>query len=337
MEAQKPRSTSAPKKYKHILQELHSAMKYKEKEMPVALRIMQLFGLSKAVAYKKLRGDILFSVEELFRLADYYGIRLSELQSADWQMAETMPSDKIMVLPLVTSFRALRDNFKQIMLNISLLRNMQNFELVYVARDLPLFHNFKFRELGAFKSLVWINESHQKKYKLHQVPRATLDAGKELYDFYTELHITEIWSPQVLQNTLNHVRYYHQLNIIDTAEALVILDQIHQVVAGIKAQNLDRKNPQTGSTILATPFIMMANSALINYGKNEKYALIAASAIQSLAITDRELINAIETSVDFHKVHCTNLSDSSVLVVEEFFKLLFDEIERYRMLIAEPE
>lgn len=310
---------------------VHSALLAKmnetEQEMAVGSRLQNLLGVTKSVVYKKLRGEIAFSITELFIISSYYGFSVDSLTEKTLPKYQVKKGLDVELMPLVNSFETLTAYLQQANNQLGIFNQLPDFNMVYIARDLPLFYYFKYAELGALKALVWVHESYKKQWRIKDVPESLLRAGANLYDLYTRINCREIWNRETLTNTLAHVKYYYAIKTITKAEASRILWQLDALITDTKQSLIEgAKSGKATIDIIESPFIMMSNGAFLRFAE-ARLAMMAISTIQTIVVREAQLLDSLQASFDFQLRHGKSLTSSSVSEIEAFFDGLLARIE----------
>ena len=204
--------------------------------------IARLLNMSKDSAYRRLRGDTDFTFDEIGILSQKFNISLDNLLTID---------DKHVTF----SFRALdRENFsfedylQSILENLEFSSTIENKELIYAAKDLPLFHEFRFPELASFKIFFWLKTILQhsdyldKSFDFDAVPEKLITLGRRIWDQYMLLPSTEIWNEETINVTLKQMEYYFDSGIMDKTQTLRLCDVYTELVEHIQSEaELGRK------------------------------------------------------------------------------------------------
>jgi len=316
-------------KYKIFQRKLIAELNNNKLERPLGKILMELFDQSKSVVYKKLRCQAPFSLSEYLLILDHFNISTNTIEENPIKNGLD-----IELMPLVKSFETLTQYLTHAHAQLTIYRQLPEFKMWYVARDLPLFHYFKHKELGALKALVWVHESYKKKLKIKDVPQSLLEAGKKMYQLYTQLNCTEIWSEQTIDNTLNQVVYYYSLKMITDVDAEIILHQLKLLLKEEREALMEgNKNGEAQIDLILSPFIMMSNGAFMKFGK-VKSAMMAISTIQTIVVHDKSLLTSLETSFKYQLKHGKSLVNSSVADIEYFFDGLLSKVEKTEGLIV---
>ncbi len=183
-------------------------------EMATALNV------STDSAYRRIRGEKVLSLEEGYLLCQRYGFSMDALMN-----------------PLANSYvftgnfvKSESFNYKEYLTNIyQQVKYMNGFterQLIYLAKDIPLFHHFHSRELAAFKHYFWMrNILHHpdfatKKFRVNDFPDDFFEIGVKALECYNNLHTIEVWNIETINSTIRQVEYYHDTNVFTSEEEI---------------------------------------------------------------------------------------------------------------------
>ena len=205
-------------------------------------KIALLLDMSKDSAYRRLRGDIALTFDEIGILSQKFNISLDNLLEID---------DKHVTF----SYRSLdQENFSfedylnSILDNLELSKTADNKELIYAAKDLPIFHEFRFPELASFKIFFWLKTILQdsnyldKSFDFNAVPEKLITLGRRIWEKYMDLPSIEIWNEETIYITLKQMEFYFDSGIMDKAQTLQLCDVYTELIEHIQSEaELGRK------------------------------------------------------------------------------------------------
>jgi hypothetical protein len=179
-------------------------------------------------AYRRIRGEKSLSLEEVYRLCIHYKVSLDGILN--------LQTDAFLFTGNFVQSDTFR--FKDWLINVvQQVKYMNSFkenQLFYLAKDIPIFHHFHFREVAAFKYYFWMKnilnlpEFAAKKFRIDDYPNEYFELGKEALSWYNKINSTELWNIETLNSTIRQVEYYHESNAFSS------LDDIYAVYEGLE-------------------------------------------------------------------------------------------------------
>jgi hypothetical protein len=171
--------------------------------------------ISKDSAYRRIRGETILSLDEIKKLCEKFNLSLDAIigPSSEFASFRYRIIDKMHF--------SINDWLKTILENLTMLQASERGELLYFAKDLPVFYYFNSPLLSSFKIFFWMNSvlryDHDENLKFNpeQVPKEITALGKRIYDRYTSIRRTEIWSEETLNVTLRQIEFYYECGFLE--------------------------------------------------------------------------------------------------------------------------
>ena len=177
--------------------------------------LAEILMISKDSAYRRIRGETILSLDEIKKLCEKFNLSLDAIigPSSGFASFRYRIIDK-------THF-TINDWLTTILENLTMLHTSTHGELLYFAKDLPVFYYFNSPLLSSFKIFFWMNtvmrydQNQHLKFNPEQVPKEMTSLGKRIYDRYTSIRRTEIWSEETLNVTLRQIEFYYECGFLE--------------------------------------------------------------------------------------------------------------------------
>lgn len=197
--------------------------------------LSEVLRISRDSAYRRIRGETVLTLDEVKLLCNHYHISLDAL------LAPTSNT--------VTFHHRLigHDNFtfdhwlRSILDNLDMMRSFTQLELIYQAKDLPIFQYFNYPELTAFKIFFWNKSVLTRDYVDNNfrpdiVQKERMSIARRIYERYGALPSTEIWCEETANITLRQIEFHYECGFFDdTRIVATILDQFTEMLRTVKA------------------------------------------------------------------------------------------------------
>lgn len=310
-----------------------------KRELPVHLslvdEISELLGISNDSAYRRLRGEKPISFEELKKLCAHFHLSLDQFLH--------IGNDSI----VFHGKSADKENFDfetylaGILKLLQYMNSFKNRELLYLNKDVPIFHHFYYPELASFKYFFWMKtilhypEYARMPFSFDTLIEPLINVGNKIARAYTDLPSMEIWNIESINSTIRQIEYYRntgnfssQKDIRTVYEALgKCIDHIEaQAEAGYKFFPEDVSHTERGA------YKMYFNEFIL--GDNTIMAVLDGNMITFI---NHSVINILQTrDPDFCRYtyeHFHNIIKRSTLISEvgekersRFFKTIREKI-----------
>jgi hypothetical protein len=198
----------------------------------------ELLQLSPDSAYRRIRGETLLALDEVLLLCGRYGISVDGLAHSN--------GNHILFAGQQIDFERfeLERHLAYILQQLQALAAQPQGRMVYLAKDVPVFHYFRFGELAAFKFYAWLktllrNPAYQgKKFVLAEAVNGNWQQlGQQIWATYAGIDTEEIWSLETINSTLRQIEYCREAMLFDGEETVQLLyAQLLQMLDHIEAQ-----------------------------------------------------------------------------------------------------
>lgn len=208
--------------------------------------LSEILSISRDSAYRRIRGETVLSLDEVKVICNHYSVSLDTL------LAPT--SNTITFHHRMIGF----DDFGfdkwlgSILANLEMIQAFPEKELIYTAKDVPLFHLFEFPELTAYKIYSWnktvlgINYKNDN-FRLELIPRELMSVAKRISEKYVLLPSIELWSEETINVTLRQIEYHNDCGFFSRpSDIVLILDQFITMLENIRSAAASGFKGQSG-------------------------------------------------------------------------------------------
>ncbi|HEY1038360.1 MAG TPA: helix-turn-helix domain-containing protein, partial [Bacteroidia bacterium] len=177
-------------------------------EISIADELADLLGVSIDSAYRRLRNETDFTLEEIYKICGKYFISVDSVFS---NKSDTVTCN-------YTTLTDSEDNLLKYLNGLcGQLRAINAFEekkIIYAAEEMPIMHSFFNRELIAFKLFYWqrsvlnLPQYQGKKFSFDIIPESLMAVAEEIHAEYMAIPAIEIWTDETILTVLRQVEYY---------------------------------------------------------------------------------------------------------------------------------
>ncbi len=225
--------------------------------------LAEVLSISRDSAYRRIRGETILSLEEIKILYLRFGISIDQLFSDSSQM--------VTFHRRVVSYRDydLHKWLNSIIKNLDFLRTFDRRELVFAAKDIPIFHYFRLPELCSFKLFFWMKsligypDFESRNYRNEYVPRELQSLASRVWSHYSTLPSTEIWNEQVVYDTLKQIEFYHECGFFEGRDVGVALcDDLIELLEKVSIEAAAGKKSEGGEFNLYKNELLIADNTV---------------------------------------------------------------------------
>ncbi len=305
--------------------------------------ISELLNISYDSAYRRIRGEKSLSIEELKKLSTNYGISVDLLFGVS--------SDNI-----IFNYKSLNSetfNFEQYLTSISddlkRIQSSKEKEMIYLAKDIPIFHNYQFPELAAFKEFFWhktilqFPEYEEKLFSLDETRESSLKIGKQLINTYIKIPSAEIWNEETINSLLRQIEFYYESGFFAKKEhALLLFESTAKLISHIQKQAelgfkfLYEDNEPTGienSFKLYHSEVMLGDDTIFITMDNIKQTCLIPNVLSLLITTNPSFCNETHNLLKNLMKRANLLSTVSEKQRNKFFLKLHENLNQFKAKI----
>lgn len=213
--------------------------------------VSDILHISSDSAYRRIRGETPLILEEAKQLCDHFHLSLDELLSLKSGF---------------TLFQTERIHYKNytfesylngILQQMKQVNNFMRKEVIYLTKDIPLFHNFSQEPLFAFRYFFWMKsilrhpDFENKKLTLDCLTPEIKKLGADIIQAYNIIPSTEIWNTECVNSIIFQLEYYRDAGFFsDNSDIKPIYEAVEETIYHLKDQAefgckfLPGENPQ---------------------------------------------------------------------------------------------
>jgi len=205
--------------------------------------IASILDIGYDAAYRRVNLKTSLSLEEGVILARHYKISLNKLFEVGNQntiVTELPPQPKDII--------GLEHFLKASLMNVQAISKVKGSEMLYSAKDIPLFHTLNDSYLTRYKMYVWLKDINEEMAQSKitfddwkdSIPDSLLQTAFDLANVYKHINITAIWNETTLTGSLQQVLYYFEAGLVSTETALLICHDMKEIIDKIEHQTIQQ-------------------------------------------------------------------------------------------------
>jgi plasmid maintenance system antidote protein VapI len=199
--------------------------------------IAELLQISYDSAYRRIRGEKELSMEELFKLSNRFQVSLDVMLG--------LQSNHVIFrkYTLTPGEFTIREWLLRILDDIKRIHVAREKEIIYAAKDPPIFHYFHFPEIAAFKFFFWektifdFPEYEDKMFRLDDINPEIAEIGNNILRSAVKIPTVEIWNEDTFKILMRQIEYYWISGYFAKKDDLAnLLDKLEKWVMHIRKQ-----------------------------------------------------------------------------------------------------
>jgi hypothetical protein len=301
--------------------------------------IADLLGISYDSAYRRIRGDKEITFEELYKLATRFNLSLDSIL--------TVKNQNVIFncVPLDSENFKVKDWLSLVLHDIKMICSLDEPEIIYAAKDVPVFHYFQIPEIAAFKVFFWektlfqFPEYEEKLFSLDDIDPEMIKIGQQSLVYATKVPTKEIWNLDTFNIMLRQIEYYwvsgffkkkdDVLNLIDKVDKWIHHIQ-KQAEAGLKfIYGQPCEGIENSYQFYENEVVLSDNTILVN-GSGKKIVYLTFNVLSLLITTNEFFSNYISNYLKGLLKKSNMISLYGAKERNRFFNTLFQSIEKLK-------
>lgn len=269
-------------------------------EISVADELADLLQISTDSAYRRLRSETDFTLDEIYRICSKYYISVDSVFS---HKSDTVTCN-------YTTLADSEDNLLKYLQGLSgQLKSINAFEekkIIYAAEEMPIMHSFYNKELTAFKLFYWqrsvlnLPELQGKKFDFNIVSPDLMKVAEEIHNEYMAIPAIEIWTDETILTTVKQILFYYESGAFGSKEdALFILENLKKLADTLLQFAENGRKMNTGKNaggsydLYNSDLVIGTNCIHVQAGGNN-FSYISFNTMNSLTTANKVFCNEIE-------------------------------------------
>jgi len=303
--------------------------------------LSELLNISYDSAYRRIRGEKELSMEELKTICLHYQISVDALFN--------FKSNHVIFNSLAIGENGfdIEKWLQSLLMAIKQIHAAREREIIYAAKDIPVFYYFEFPEIAAFKIYFWnktlIPASGYENQKLTlDPPDGIYETGKQLLTHYIKIPTTEIWSEETISSVLRQIEYCYVSGFFaNTADVYRLCDVLREWLYHVRAQaecgsQFRHGSPCEGienSYKLFNNEVLVSDNTILVNTDGHKTSYNTYNVINQLITTNPVFCDQIEKSLRNLMTKSAMISGTSAKERNRFFNILLEKVNQLQLRI----
>lgn len=261
--------------------------------------VAALLGLSTDSIYRRVRGETVLSLEEVRKLCGHFHFSMDAMLSPTPERVtfrqRTIGSEGYTVLDWIKTLRR----------NLALMCDAAEKNILYSGKDIPLLYYFQSPQLASFKMYFWMRTIYSYpafqtgKYNYSVVAEDYREIASEIWDFYSRIDSTEIWTEDSVNITLSQIEFYHRSGLFeDPEEGLHLCEVFRALLKKVRLWAISGvKDKREGNLKLYKNEILFADNTVLFKVNNQRIVFIPHNMIEVISTTHQSYCEQTEKDI----------------------------------------
>lgn len=287
----------------------------------LANTLMDILYLGREAIYRRLRGEVPFTLAEAAVISRKMGVSLDNIVGVSFSNNAVFDMNVVHHENPFDTYYSIIDKYVQMS---QVLKEDPASEMGTSSNIIPQTLSFNHDILSKFRLFKWMYQNDNikcKHFEELELPQKLLDKQKEFVNLSQHIHSNDyIWDSMIFQHMVNDVQYFSDIHLISDEDKKQIKEDL--LVLTDELENLASKGKsKTGNDIRI--YISSINfEATYSYilASSFQVSMIRVYAINSITTQDPAMFNSLKEWIQSLKKFSTMISESGEMQRILFFK-----------------
>lgn len=199
--------------------------------------VAEILHISHDSAYRRIRGETPIVLDEARELCNHFKLSLDHILNV--QDGSTLFQNVRINIDTYNYEQYLNGLLKQ-------LQHIDSFihkEIIYRTKDMPIFHNFYYEPITAFRYFFWMKtiiqhpEFSRREFTMDCVSKEIISLSREISKAYNKVPSTEIWNTECINAVISQIEFYKDSGYFSSASDIkMIYESLEAMFVHLKNQ-----------------------------------------------------------------------------------------------------
>ena len=304
--------------------------------------VAAILHVSNDSAYRRIRSETPLVLDEARELCNYYKISLDHILNV--QSGAVLFRN----IRIDTSKYSYEKYLYDIIKQLQYIGSFTHKEIIYRSKDIPLFHNFYYYPLIAFRYFFWMKSVIQhpdfaeRDFELGCVSPSIEKLSRELTAEYNKIPSIEIWNTESVNAAISQVEFYKDSGYFSRKEDIKIVYQAleetinhlkNEVEFGCKFMPEENHESRKNNFRFFYNRVILADTTIFAVIDSVKTVFLNYDGLNYVVTRDEEFCNSYYTDIQSQMKRSTLISQTSEKQRNIFFNIVLNKIkERVKQL-----
>ncbi len=198
--------------------------------------LCDILDISMDSAYRRIRGATQLTINEISTLCKHYRISFDVLNDLNF---DNVTFSFYNVEYSIDSFEIY---LKNMLRDLNIIQGSKAPFIHYACEDIPIFYNYKYPNLRAFKIFYWMEATLNKNitttsFTPEIIPPAVHDLAYQVFQAYLNIPSKEIWTETTYLSVIKQIEFFYDSGKFDSDQKVIdVLDELIQLLTDIQIQ-----------------------------------------------------------------------------------------------------
>ncbi|GHS97650.1 hypothetical protein FACS189421_04820 [Bacteroidia bacterium] len=284
--------------------------------------LMDLLGLGRESIYRRIRGEIPFTADEIIKIAAALHVSIDEVIDSNNKGQDKVSYDLSLIEPVAYP-QIFQSSLEQI---YTRLLSRRPKEMVLAVNSFHSAFLTGFDALFKFSYYQWLcqNSDVQTTQSFSGLPVSPeLEKLKEqIHTGFQETDRTEmVLDANVFSNLIKEIEYFHQKKLINDEEKALLKEEMSGLVASCERMAKTGLAGANRLTLFLSVYLPVTSNIGVMHWDDMCQSVFRLDTIPHLIISQPHICNLQQTGIDFLKRQSICITQSNEIMQSEFFEI----------------
>ena len=298
--------------------------------------VANIIHVSSDSAYRRIRGETPLVLDEARELCQHFKLSLDQILNV--KGGATMFQNVRIDAKNYNYEKYLGGLIKQVEYAASFIHK----EIIYLTKDMPLFHNFYYKPLIAFRYYFWMKSIIQdpgfadKDFEFSILSGEAEKLSQQLVVAYSKVPSTEIWNTECINSTISQIEFYKESGLFTSSKDIkTVYEALEETLVHLKNEAeygtkfMPGENPESKKSNFRFFYnrIILGDNTIMVVTDRIKTAFINYDVLNYMSTQDENFCNPCYDDLHRMMKKSTQISQTGEKQRNIFFGILLNKIK----------
>ena len=287
----------------------------------LANALMDILYIGKEAIYRRLRGEVPFTLTEAAVISRKLGISLDKMIGVSFR------DNAVFDMNTVSSEKPFEAYYSILEKQVDLFRSVKEDETSEIGTSsniIPQTLSLKYNMLSKFRLFKWMYQNENikcKHFEEMEIPQKMVEKQKEYSDLVSHIHSVDyIWDNMIFSHLVNDIQYFCSIHLITDEDKDMLKEELFLLIDEMEELSARGKSKAGNDVKIYISNINFEATYSYLDTSSTQLSLIRIYSINSITTQDQEMFRGLKEWIQSLKKFSTLISESGEMQRIQFFK-----------------
>ena len=287
----------------------------------LANALMDILYIGKEAIYRRLRGEVPFTLTEAAVISRKLGISLDKMIGVSFR------DNAVFDMNIVSSEKPFEAYYSILEKQVDLFRSVKEDETSEIGTSsniIPQTLSLKYNMLSKFRLFKWMYQNENikcKHFEEMEIPQKMVEKQKEYSDLVSHIHSVDyIWDNMIFSHLVNDIQYFCSIHLITDEDKDMLKEELFLLIDEMEELSARGKSKAGNEVKIYISNINFEATYSYLDTSSTQLSLIRIYSINSITTQDQEMFRGLKEWIQSLKKFSTLISESGEMQRIQFFK-----------------